>query len=331
MVQTTKDRRVGLGGNGGDSMTAQLIMTVQQMQNREAWLAKRLEGIGGSDAGAIMGDNPWKSPYQLWLEKTGQVEPEDLSEKESVQWGIRLEPLVAKDFEEKTGKKVRRAGMMQSLSYPWLLADVDRLVVGEKAGLEIKTTNAFAAKEWDDNNVPNSYYWQCQHYMMVTGLPKWYIAVLIGGQHFRQKEIPRNDELIAELFEAEEKFWNVNVKQGIMPDIDGSESTKEAIDGQFSGGEYTPIELPYEAATILELLDNFRGQEKDVKAKIQEQKNKLMLMLGDNEVGMIGDRKVTYKTTKGRITVDSKKLKAEYPEIYTACLKQGKASRILRA
>lgn len=311
-------------------MQTQLVMTVEQMKDRDAWLAKRQAGIGGSDAGAIMGDNAWKSPYQLWLEKTGQVEPADLSDKESVQWGIKQEPLVAEEFEARTGKRVRRAGMLQSVTEPWLLADVDRLIVGEKAGLEIKTTNAFSRKEWDEDNLPDSYYWQCQHYMLVTGLPLWYIAVLIGGQHFRYKEIPRNDEKIAELFEAEKEFWHVNVKQGIMPDIDGSTSTKNAIDSQFQGGNDSVIELPSEAAMILELLDNFKGQEKDVKAKIQEQKNKLALMLGDYEVGVIGDRKVTYKTTKGRVTVDSKKLKADYPDVYAACMKQGKPSRILK-
>lgn len=72
-------------------MNARLIMTVEEMQNHEAWLGMRNKGIGGSDAGVIMGDNQWKSKYQLWLEKTGQAEPEDISGKESVYWGTVLE------------------------------------------------------------------------------------------------------------------------------------------------------------------------------------------------------------------------------------------------
>lgn len=311
-------------------MEARLIMTVKEMQDRDAWLAKRREGIGGSDAGAIMGDNAWKSPYQLWLEKTGQAEPADLSDNEAVQWGIKQEPLVAEEFEARTGKRVRRTGMMQSLTDSWALADVDRLVIGEQAGLEIKTTNAFSRKDWEEDNLPDSYYWQCQHYMMVTGLPLWYIAVLIGGNHFKFKPIPRHEGDIKALYMAEKCFWELNVLQHIMPDIDGSDSTKDAINGQFDGGDDTPIELPADAAMILELLDNFNNQEKDIKAKIQEQKNKLMLMLGDNEVGYVGDRKITYKTTKGRVTIDSKRLKKEYPDIYAACMKQGKPSRMLK-
>ncbi len=94
------------------NMDAKLIMTVEQMKDRSVWLETRNSGIGGSDAGAIMGMNPWKSKYQLWLEKTGQAEPEDLSGKESVYWGTVLETAVADRFSELTGKKLRRAGMM---------------------------------------------------------------------------------------------------------------------------------------------------------------------------------------------------------------------------
>ena len=161
-----------------------LIMKASEMEDRAAWLKLRNKGLGGSDAGIIVGVNPWKSPYQLWLEKTGQVEPENISEKEAVYWGTQLEDMVAREFTKRTGKKVQRHGMLESVAYPFLLANVDRLVVGEDAGLECKTTSAFKYKDWEGDNVPDSYYVQCQHYMMVTGLPRWYIAALIGGQHY---------------------------------------------------------------------------------------------------------------------------------------------------
>ena len=203
-------------------MNTKLIMTVEEMQDRKKWEAMRNIGIGGSDASTIAGINRWKSPYQLWLEKTGQVEPEDISDNEYVYWGTVLEQLVADRFCELTGKKVRKCGMMQSLTHEFMLANVDRLVVGENAGLECKTANGFKAKEWEGDNVPDGYYLQCQHYMAVTGCEKWYIACLIGGNHFVWKEIPRNEEDIAALIEAEGAFWEDNVKGGIMPDVDGS-------------------------------------------------------------------------------------------------------------
>ncbi|NLH44914.1 MAG: endonuclease, partial [Acholeplasmataceae bacterium] len=89
---------------------AKLLMTVEQMQDKEAWLKARNSGIGGSDAGIIVGLNKWKSPFQLWLEKTGQVEAESLSDNEFVYWGNVLEQVVADEFTVRTGKKVMRRG-----------------------------------------------------------------------------------------------------------------------------------------------------------------------------------------------------------------------------
>ena len=109
-----------------------LIMKASEMEDRAAWLKLRNKGLGGSDAGIIVGVNPWKSPYQLWLEKTGQVEPEDISEKEAVYWGTQLEDMVAREFMKRTGKKVQRHGMLESAAYPFLLANVDRLVIGAR-------------------------------------------------------------------------------------------------------------------------------------------------------------------------------------------------------
>ena len=163
---------------------AKLIMSVAEMTDEKKWLEARSTGIGGSDAAVIVGLNRWKSPFQLWLEKTGKAEPADLSENEYVYWGKVLEEAVAKRFCELTGKKVQRRGLLQMDDYPYILASVDRMVVGENAGLECKTCNGFAAKEWEDDEVPAAYYVQCQHYMMVTGCERWYIAVLIGGNHF---------------------------------------------------------------------------------------------------------------------------------------------------
>ena len=202
---------------------AKLIMTVAEMADEKKWLAARREGIGGSDASIIVGLNRWKSPFQLWLEKTGKAEAEDLSGNEYVYWGKVLEEAIANRFCELTGKKVQRRGLLQMDDYPYIRASVDRMVVGENAGLECKTCNGFSAKEWEDDEVPAAYYVQCQHYMMVTGCERWYIAVLIGGNHFVWKEIPRNDDEIDILLQAEIDFWH-KVEEGIMPEVDGSDS-----------------------------------------------------------------------------------------------------------
>lgn len=312
-------------------MNAKLVMTVEEMEDRNIWMKLRNSGIGGSDAAVIAGFNRWKSPYQLWLEKTGQVEPEDLSDNEYIYWGTVLEQVVADRFCELTGKKVYRKGMMQNNNDEWMLANVDRLVVGEKAGLECKTANGFAGKEWEGDKIPDAYYLQCQHYMMVTGCEKWYIACLIGGNHFVWKEIPRNEDDINSLYAAEKAFWTDNVQGGVMPEVDGSDSCVAALRERFPGGSAEAVTLPDTAIVILDNLDQLKETKKDIEEQIGKAQNEICVMLGDCEVGYAGERKVTWKTQAGRVTVDSKKLKAEQPEIFAAYSKQGNPIRVFKA
>ena len=253
------------------------------MEDRAAWLKLRNKGLGGSDAGIIVGVNPWKSPYQLWLEKTGQVEPENISEKEAVYWGTQLEDMVAREFMKRTGKKVQRHGMLESAAYPFLLANVDRLVVGEDAGLECKTTSAFKYKDWEGDNVPDSYYVQCQHYMMVTGLPRWYIAALIGGQHYVWKCIERNEDDIEALFAAEHVFWTKNVTCGIPPEVDGSVSCAEALREHFHGGDVEAVRLPRDIASEIESIHCFEEAKKNAEEEIRVRENHIKALMGDHE------------------------------------------------
>ena len=308
---------------------AKLIMTVAEMADEKKWLDARREGIGGSDASVIVGLNRWKSPFQLWLEKTGTAEPEDLSDNEYVYWGKVLEEAVAQRFCELTGKKVQRRGLLQMDEYPFILASVDRMVVGENAGLECKTCNGFAAKEWEDDEVPAAYYVQCQHYMMVTGCDRWYIAVLIGGNRFVWKEIPRNDNEIDLLLEAEVDFWN-KVTTGTMPEVDGSESCKDALAAEFRGGVTEPLTLPEAATVIVERIQELDTVKKNTEEDIEHYKNQLRRIMGDYELGYAGDYKVSWKSQAGRTNIDSKALKAKEPEIYAKYAKQGKPTRVLR-
>ena len=308
---------------------AKLVMTVEQMENRGAWLDARKKGIGGSDAGVIVGLNKWKSPFTLWLEKTGQAEEEDLSDNEYVYWGNVLEETVAREFTIRTGKKVRRCGLLQHEEIPFLLASVDRLVVGENAGLECKTANGFAAKEWDGDNVPDSYYVQCQHYMLVTGAERWYIAALIGGNRFVMQTIERNEEEINALLQAETEFWR-KVTEKEMPDVDGTKDCSEALAEKFKGGA-PAITLPSSADKVFEEIDTLSDTAAGILAQIEEKKNQLRVMLGDAEAGTTPNgRKVSWKTQAGRITVDSKRLKAERPDVYAQYSKQGMPTRVFK-
>lgn len=295
-------------------MKGKLIMTVAEMQNREAWLAMRNKGIGGSEAACIIGMSKWKSPFQLWLEKTGQVEPEDLSDKECVHWGNVLEQAVADRFSELSGKKVRRQGMLQDEDFPFMFANVDRWVVGENAGLECKTTNAFNKDEWEGDNIPDAYYCQCQWYMMVTGADKWYIACLIGGNSFVWKEVPRNEETITALRDAAILFW-MKVEDKQMPEVDGSKNCSEALLRSFPGGQLDEVMLPDDTADFANLLE-MKKLHKDLEKQIKEQENKIKKALGDNEVARTTNYKITWKTQGCGGKFDRKAFDADYPGVY---------------
>ena len=128
------------------------------------WLKYRKRGIGGSDAGAICGLNPYRTAMEVYQDKITDV-TEDC-DNEAMRQGRDFEDYVARRFMEATGKKVRRANaMFCHEEYPFMLADVDRMVVGENAGLECKTANLFMADKWKDGNIPESYLIQCLHYM----------------------------------------------------------------------------------------------------------------------------------------------------------------------
>ena len=311
-------------------MKGKLIMTVEEAQDRKAWEELRNKGIGGSDAAVIVGKNPWKSPYTLWAEKTGKIELEDLSNNEFVEAGNRLEQTVAEWFCDKTGKKVRRCGTLADEEVPYLMANVDRLIIGENAGLECKTANAFKGKDWEGDEVPAAYILQCQWYMMITGAEKWYIACLIGGNHFVWKEVPRNDDDIKALREAAISFWVNNVEANMPPDTDGTESTSDTLSKQYGQGIYDAMALPSSAADWIARLDNLNRMEKMIAEQKTEATNALKAMLGDYERGSYDDRIVSWVNVKARVSIDTKRLQAELPQVFEQYKKVGKPTRMFK-
>ena len=165
-------------------MQAKVLANTLHM-DRKAWLEARKQGLGGSDVATIAGLSKWKSQVQVFLEKTQAIEQEDVQSE--AYFGNVLEEVVAQEFAKRTGLKVqRRNAILQHPAYPWMLANVDRLIVGERIGLECKTASEYL-KKWEGEEIPVTYLLQCQHYMAVTGYEAWWIAVLIGGNKFVYK------------------------------------------------------------------------------------------------------------------------------------------------
>lgn len=281
--------------------------------SRDEWLEMRTKGIGGSDAAAACGLNPWKSKASLYLEKTGQVVKD--FDNEVVRQGRDLEDYVARRFTEATGKKVRRNNfMMASKEHPFLFADIDREVVGENAILECKTTSPYVKDKWDDGKIPINYELQCHHYMMVTGAEKCYIACLIFSTDFIIREIERDEEVIEMLKSQEIDFWENYVLKGQMPAPDGSSEYDQALKDKFKGGLDDSVALEVDEMDFRSYMET-KSLIKDLETSTKEFEQKIKLQLGDHDFGTTNFLQVSYKpftTTR----IDTKRIKKERPEIF---------------
>jgi putative phage-type endonuclease len=290
--------------------------------DRATWLEMRKNGLGGSDAAAIAGLNKWKSPVAVYLEKIGQA-PEEKVNSEAAYWGTMLEDVVAQEFSKRTGLKVRRKNaILQHPEYPFMLANVDRLIVGEKAGLECKTASEYLKEEWKGDEVPTQYLIQCQHYMAVTGFDSWWIAVLIGGNKFVYKKIERDEDIIQYLIQIESDFWNNHVLKKNPPMFDGSDASSELLKALYPTAKFDEeIELPPDASELIAKYEQAKQEEAEAAERRKEAENQLKAMLGDYEKGFVGERIITWKNVRSS-RVDTKLLKEKYPEIYREVAKE---------
>ncbi len=281
--------------------------------DKESWLRYRKNGIGGSDAGAVCGLNPYRTAIQVYYDKTSE-EIEEI-DNEAMRQGRELEEYVARRFCEASGKKVRRANaLFYDEKNPFMLADVDRMIVGENAGLECKTASPYVADQWKEGNIPVSYQIQCYHYMAVCGADAWYIAVLIYGREFKYYRIERDDEVIENLIRIEKEFWNNHVLSRAMPNPDGSKTADLAIAERFKDTQGTTILLSGFDERLRrrqELLNVMEHMEKEKRQIDQE----LKLYLGDAETAENEHYRVSWKNVS-RSSLDEKRLKEEAPEIY---------------
>lgn len=301
--------------DGGGGVSYRVLASTADMPY-EDWLEYRKKGIGGSDASVVCGLNRYKTPMELWLDKTGQFPYQEAGE--AAYWGSILENIVRTEFTKRTGIEVRQVKrLLQSEEHPFMLANLDGVCDHPEYGpciFEAKTASAFKSGGWDDT-IPDEYMIQIQHYMAVTGFKATYIAVLIGGNTFRWKLVERDEDLIFMILAFETQFWN-HVKDGTPPPLDGSEASAKFLSDHFP--ESVPqsrVILPDAAADLLEQYDEASEQLEIATERKQEAENLLKQMLGENEIGTANGRVVTWKTmTQERL--DSKTLKAEHPALY---------------
>jgi putative phage-type endonuclease len=266
---------------------------------RQLWLEGRRKGIGGSDAAKVLGISSYGGPLTVYLDKKGKLPEMEMSE--AAEMGIELEDTVANLFTRRTGLKVARVGKTASHpDYPWMIANVDRRIVGENKGLECKTAHFMKGQQWEGDDLPDDYYAQCQHYMAVMGWESCWIAALIGGQRFSYKEVARDGAFIDMLVEQERAFWCEYVLKDIEPPANWSD--KDLILDAFPVSECDEmIPALSEHLTLLSEIFSLEPELKRIEQEIESRKNRLRMAIGAC-AGIQGV--ATYRNNKDKAITD---------------------------
>lgn len=274
---------------------------------REEWHAIRKTGIGGSDIAAICGLNPWTSPLEIWLKKTGQTVPPRIDEvlSEAAENGHDLEPFVASRFTKKTGLPIfENPGTLRMPSIPWALVNLDRYT--EENGLagvvELKTRSSYALQDWLDEP-PTDVQVQVQWQLIVTGWSFGYTAALIGGQRTIVHRIERDEQLIDDLLAIAAEFWGW-VETGTEPPLDGSVATGQLLDRIHA--HPTRKDVIADAAEVEKWLNIRRTAHEQLAAAeiaMTEADNHLKALAGDGtDVYIRGELAYTWRPRLGQIS-----------------------------
>ena len=298
-----------------------LRLVKTQELSRDEWLEVRKGGVGSSDAAAAVGLNPYKSQLQLWMEKTGRddllpkTDPND--EASPMYWGTLLEPIVAAHYTKRTGNRVRRINaVLQHPEHPWMLANIDREVVGspDVQILECKTAGMNGARLWKDG-VPEYIQLQVMHQLAVTGKQAADVAVLICGQELQVHRIHRDDTMISQLIALERQFWrDVELEE---PAADGSDSADTALRALYPRDVGATLDLSEDVemsaafsdlVSIRESLARFGEFEAKLKQRIQQRMQDATRVIFDSG-------EVTWKRSKDGLSVDTEALLKAHPDL----------------
>ena len=294
----------------------------------EEWLQNRRSGIGGSDAGAIMGVHPYKGPFSVWADKKGYESA--FEDSEATRQGRDLEEYAARRFAEKTKKSVRHEyGMLRSKEHPFMVANFDRRIIGQHAGLECKLSKDIYKKRWREGDMPMEYYCQCLHYMVVSGWDVWYLVVVIAltdvmvykiSRGAKEEEegvdwyVPDVQDDMDALIAAEEAFWRDYVEGGQIPPPDGLRTTTQALGMVWAQSDGGSIESTEEDELMLEQLLSLKAQKKAAEAEIRMIENRLKGRMQRAEELRGAAAMVTWRPQKQK-RISEKLIRERYPEV----------------
>lgn len=262
------------------------------------WLDKRNTGIGSSDMAAVLDASPFKSAWGLYMEKTGQVPPEDLSDVERIQWGRRLETSIIEGYQARTGRRAIEAGyLLRSKRYPWALCTLDawtiRYVGASYTPLEAKNIHFMAGERWADG-APEYYRIQGHQQLLVTGGNVVTVAALIGGQQLVWQDVERDEQLIERIIDGGESFWS-RVQHRDPPRVADTKAAREDLARAYPKDDGEVLDLDEDLGAEIARLLELKAQQKDLKAEVRAAENRIKAAMGSATEGTVAGMKVTWK------------------------------------
>ncbi len=242
-------------------------------EQRAEWLRERRTYLGGSELADIVlasiGLKGYKTPYEIWAEKMGLAEIEDLSDNRHIEWGNRLEDSIAQWYADKTGRQVVAVNeTFRHPDHPFLGANIDRRIVNLPGGLECKNVDRFAAigkdgeekwgREEGSDKVPHRHFIQCMSYLATTRLDFWDLAALIGGNDPRIYTVKPDPQIIQSILTIGIGFWALVEKKTAPAAFDIADA-KRKFPTHLSG------EMIEADAHIAELVEQYRQLKEEAK------------------------------------------------------------------
>lgn len=307
-------------------MSAEVVLPASA--SRQAWLAARRSGIGGSDVAAILGLSSFRTPLAVWLDKTAQDPPVE-DEAERYEWGHRIEPVLREKFADAHPDLavVDPPGLLRHPEYEWALATPDGLV-GLDGIWEGKNVNHFASKGWDDDGVPDAYAIQVLWYLFVTGRSVAHVSALLDGCRYVERTIWRDDDLVATLLEKVETWWTRYVLGETMPPP--TERDADILGRLWTDLDADPVELDAATAAAVDDLRSVKAQIKSLGEYHDRLAAQVKVALADHTDGIVDGRLVvTWRASKPRTTFDAKALLAADPDLHARYVRVGSPVRTL--
>jgi putative phage-type endonuclease len=282
----------------------------------------RTKYIGGSDIGAILGLSRFRSPIEVWMEKTGKAVKQ--LDSLPLRFGSFAEEFVASEYSRSTGFELLHDESIHiHPEHSFMSAHIDRFVLENGSIpcriLECKTANPFtliASSEWGEvgsDEVPMSYLSQCIWYMAITNLDRVDLAVLFGNSDFRIYEITRDRDLEAMVIQKATIFWQEHVLKDIPPPAI-SEQDCHALFGK--GDPDRSIEAKEETLELTKRLQILNSEIEVREEEISSIKQSIMNQMQEAEILTYqGKVLATWKAPKPSFRLDSKRLELDHPEI----------------